>query len=73
MAGDMLLGDIMKNNSFLKYVALPQGFKMYILQRHNGLCMHNFLTKKLSEICDICCPGGIFKSLGKFLMSYRPV
>ena len=43
MAVDMLLN----------YVALPQGFKMYIIQRHNGLCMHNFFTKKLSEMCDI--------------------
>ena len=38
---------------FLKYVGLPWRFKMYILQRHKGLCMHNFLTKKYDEMCDL--------------------
>ena len=47
---EMLLGDIFQNKSLLKYVALPQGFKMYILQRNNELCMHNILTKKYSEM-----------------------
>ena len=37
---ELLLGDIFLNKSLLKYVNLPQGLKMYILQRNNGLCMH---------------------------------
>ena len=69
----MLLGDIMKDNSLLKYVAMSLQIKIYILQRNNGLCMHNILTKKLGEICDICRCGHIFKSLGTFLKSFRPV
>ena len=32
---EMLLGDIIKNNLFMKFVAVSQRFKRYILQRHN--------------------------------------
>ena len=64
----MLLGDIMKYNSLLKYVAMPWQIKMNILQRNNGLCMHNILTKKLGKMCDICRCGHIFKSLGTLLL-----
>ena len=70
---EMLLGDIFLNKSLLKYVALPQGFKMYILQRNNELCMHNISTKKYSEMLHFCRRGGIFKSSGKFFKSFRPV
>ena len=69
----MLLGDMIKNNLFLKFVAVPQRFKMYILQRHNGLCMHNFFTKKYGKKCVFSRRGGIFKSSGQFLKSFRPV
>ena len=35
--------------------------------------MHNVLTKKLGEMCDFYRSGDIFKSLGTFLKSFRPV
>ena len=69
----MLLGDLMKNNFLLKYVAMPWRIKMYILQRKNALCMHNVLTKKLGEMCDLYRCGDISKSLGTFFKSFRPV
>ena len=63
----------MKNNSLLIYFAMPWRIKIYILQRNNGLCMHNILTKKLGEMCDIYRCGDIFKSLGTFLKLFRHV
>ena len=41
---EMLLVDMIRNNLFLKFVAVSQRFKSYILQRNNELCMHNLLT-----------------------------
>ena len=35
--------------------------------------MHNILTKKYGEMCDICRHGDIFILLGTFLMSFRSV
>ena len=40
--------------------------KMYILQRNNGLCMHNILTKKLGEMCDISAVGIFLNRWGYF-------
>ena len=46
---------------------------MYILQRIIRLCMHNIFSKKLGDLLKIYRRGDIFKSLGTFLMSFRPV
>ena len=35
--------------------------------------MHNILSKKLGDLLKIYRCGDIFKSLGTFLMSFRPV
>ena len=70
---EMLLGDIIRNNLFLKVVAVSQRMEMYILQRHNGLCMHKFFANKYDEMCDFCRRGGIFKSSGNLLKSFQPV
>ena len=69
----MLLGDIIQNYLFLKFVPVPQRFKSYILQGNNELCMHNILTTKYGEMCHFCRPGAIFKSAGKFSKSFRLV
>ena len=41
-------------NHTIHCVKSPRGSPEYILQRHNELCMHNILPKKLGEMCDIC-------------------
>ena len=66
------LSDLFQNKLLLKFVVLPWRFKIYILQGHNGLCMHNFLTKKYG-MCDLYCQGYVFKSSRKILKSFRPV
>ena len=50
---EILFSDLFYNKSLLKYVALPQGFKIYILQRNIKLCMPNFFTKKVwrTKLC----------------------
>ena len=49
MATEMLLDDIIKNSSLLKFVTIPQRFRMYILHQHNGLCMHNFFYQNVQR------------------------
>ena len=69
----MLLGDVIKNSSFLKFVQFFSDLKCISFSDIIDCACTIFLPKSKAK-CGIFVAGGdILKSSGKFLKSFRPV